>query len=210
VSTSFRYVAVQPSRIGDHRKLGKASYLLDFLTDHQTDAEGRVHYGQAVSYRWILANWHGNPDDRPSLRSLERHMSKIQELGLARIRVLGFGGGMIIRLVGSAKWQRELPPPAEQIPMFVQLPVSIRTRKSCGKPDFSTVSHYHIPPNMAVVDRQKWRDKAVKKYNEEKDTAGSRPATGEPVEKTEAELQERLRLLRDQAEMLTEKFKRAG
>jgi len=208
--TAFRYVAVQPTRIGDHRKLGKASYLQEFLTDHQTDAEGRVHYGRPVSYRWILANWHGNPDDRPSLRSLERHMAKLQDLGLARVRVLGFGGGMIIRLVGSAKWQRELPPPAEQIPMFVQLPIEIRTRKTCGKPDFSTVSHYHIPPKMAVVDRQKWRDKEVKKYNEEKRTGASRLDAHGFVQKTEEELEQRLRLLRGQAEMLTQKFKRTG
>lgn len=208
--TQFRYVAVQPARIGDHRKLGKASYLLDFLTDHQTDAEGRVNYGHPVGYAWILAHWHGNPDERPSLRSLERHMAKLQELGKARVRVVGFGGGMVIRLIGSAKWQREVPAPAEQIPMFVQLPVEIRTRKSCARPEFSTVSQYHIPPQMAVVDRQKWRRKEVKKEPEEKYSGASRLDACGSVEKTPEELEARLRLLREQAAMLTQKFKRTG
>jgi len=208
--TAFRYVAVQPTRIGDHRKLGKASYLLDFLTDHQTDAEGRVNYGRPFGYAWIRANWHGNPDDRPAERTLKRHMAILKRGGQVEIRVLGFGNGMMVRVVGSAKWQREIPPPAEQIPMFVQLPVEIRTRKTCGKPDFSTVSHYHRGPKVALVGGQKWPRKEVKKYNEEKRTGASRLDAYGFVEKTEEELEARLRLLRDQAEILNQKFKRTG
>ena len=210
MSTSFRYVAIQPDRIGDHRKLKTASYLLDFLTDHQTDASGWVNYGRPFGYAWILANWHGNPDDRPAERTLKRHMAILKAAGKVGIRVLGFGNGMMVRVLGSAKWQKELPLPAEQIPMFVKLPVEIRTRKTCEKAGFSTVSKFHTGPSLALVGCQVWPRKEVKKYNEEKCSSASRAGSVEILEKSSEEIDARRRLLLDQAEIVRQKFKSTG
>lgn len=208
--TEFRYVAVSPERTGDYSRLSKASYLHEFLVNHQTDASGMVNYGRPVGYAWIRAHWDGNPDERPSPRTLKRHMAVLKKTGKVHVRVLGFGVGMIIRLLGSVKWSRPAEPPAEQIPMFVKLPREIRTGKSCGKSEFSTVSHYHMGPNMALVGGQKWPRKEVKKYIKEKDTGASRHYSIGIVEKTQEEIDARRRLLLDQAEQVIQKFKSAG
>lgn len=205
--SKFRFVAVQPTRIGDRKKLKAASYLLDFLTDHQTDASGLVNYGRPFGYAWIRAHWHGNPDDRPPIRTLERHMRLLKTAGYIETRTLGFGGGMIVRLRSSAKWQNQTDEPAEQMPLFTVLPVQIRNVKPVEKRQISTVSNFHIPPNMAVVDRQKWRRKEVKENTEEKYRHTNEVVR---VEKSKAEIDERRRELLDQAEMLAKKFKTAG
>jgi len=206
VSSNFRYVAIQPTRLGDRKKLKTASYLHDFLVDHQTDASGRVNYGRPFGYAWIRANWPGNPDDRPPARTLQRHMATLKSHGLVEVRVLGFGAGMMVRLIGSAKWQQEAAAPAQQIPLFVPPPVSIRSEKPVEKQRNSTVSQYHKPPSLAVVGRQTWGRKEVKNLTEETITAVAAVHAVPRVEKTRKELDARRRLLLDQAEMLEKKF----
>src|SRR5579864_6806939 len=107
----FRYVAIRPSRTAQKKQIGPASYLHDFLVDHQTDASGNVNYGKPISYRWIRAKWLG---DAPPLRSLKRHMARLKESGNVWVKKLPFHEGMVVRVLNSAKWAAK---PA-QIPLF--------------------------------------------------------------------------------------------
>jgi hypothetical protein len=129
--------AIPPSRIGDLKKLKTASYLHDFLIDHQTDASGMVHYGRAISYAWIRAHWPGNPDERPPVRTLQRHMAALKRAGAVHVRVLGFGAGMVVRVLASAKWQNVVPVPAQQMPLFAapisKFPVAATLERARGR-----------------------------------------------------------------------------
>jgi hypothetical protein len=92
---NFRYVPIDTSRIEQKKKLGTASYLHDFLVDHQTDAEGKVNYGKPFGYRWIRSRWEG----APSVPTLKRHMARLRKNGFVAVRVLGFGGGMVVTVI---------------------------------------------------------------------------------------------------------------
>ena len=129
MSTAFRFVAVSPGRVEDKKKIGTASFLHDFLVDHQTDAAGRVNYGKAIGYAWIRAHWLA----APPIRTLKWQMAKLKRAGLVEIRVLGFGGGMLLRLIDSAKWKKSLPRPAEQLPLISNVK-PIREKKAVENP----------------------------------------------------------------------------
>lgn len=137
---TFRFVPVDPERAGKLRALKSASFLHDFLIQHQTSRDGLVNYGRAISYRWILAKWPGDSAHRPNVRSLKRYMRKLRDLGFIEVRVLPFGHGMIVRLRVSAKWRAALPATATQLDLFGRNPVEIRRakavqelRKTCGE-----------------------------------------------------------------------------
>lgn len=209
----FRFVAIPPSRIGDRKKLKTASYLHDFLVDHQTDASGLVHYGRPISYAWVRAHWPGNPDERPPVRTLQRHMAALKRAGAVHVRVLGFGAGMVVRILGSAKWQNVVPVPAQQMPLFAAPPTSIGkspVENPVKKQRKSTVSNNHMPPYMAVVGRQIWRRKEVKNKAEETISALAREKSLPRVEKTAAELEARRQLLLRQAVEVHQKYKSPG
>lgn len=206
-------MAICPDRLGDRKKIKAASYLHDFLVDHQTDAGGRVNYGRPFGYAWVRAHWPGNPDERPPIRTLQRYMATLKSAGKVEVRVLGFGAGMIVRVIGSAKWRKEMQPPAVQLPLLAPPPIRFpqsAVDNPVEKPRESTVSRFHTPPNMAVVDRQKWRRKEVKNLAEETISGASRSHAVRSVEKTTEELAARRQFLSDQAEMLQHKFKSSG
>lgn len=122
--SASRYVPIPPDRLGAWRALKRASYLHDFLIDRQTDADGRVFYGRAITYGWIRENW--PDDDPPALRTLQRFMSVLKRLGIVQIWKDGMRGGMRIRLVTSVKWPGMLPAPAVQLNLFTPAPIPIR------------------------------------------------------------------------------------
>lgn len=137
---TFRFVPVAPERAGKLRALKSASFLHDFLIQHQTSRDGLVNYGRAISYRWILAKWPGDDEHRPNVRTLKRYMQKLKNLGFVQTRVLPFGHGMIVRLLVSAKWRTAIPATPIQLDLFGRHPVEIRrakavqeVRKTCGE-----------------------------------------------------------------------------
>lgn len=139
---TFRFVPIDPERAGKLRALKSASFLHDFLIQHQTSKDGHVNYGRAISYRWILASWPGEIDQRPTERTLQRYMRKLRDVGFVEIRVLPFGRGMIVRLLVSAKWRPALTPSPIQLNLFGKNPVEMRGgipvergRKSCEGDD---------------------------------------------------------------------------
>jgi hypothetical protein len=212
--TQFRFVAVQPSRVGQKKQIGPASFLHDLLVDNQTDAGGRVFYGHAFGYAWLLARWPGNPDDRPTVRTLKRHMARLKRLGLLEVRVIGFGGGMVVRLLGSAKWQNELPPPAVQLPLLAPPVTPFRRPPPVEEPvemqRISSVSQYHMGTKVSPNGGQNCPRKEVRE-KQKRNTGALRAVFSLPsVEKNRGELEERLRLLREQARMLSQKYKNAG
>ena len=212
--SKFRYVAVQPDRAAQWKTLGTACGLHDVLTDLQCDASGRVNYGRPFGYAWLLAHWPGNPDHRPTIRTLKRHMAKLKRAGLVEVRCVGFGGGMVVRLLGSAKWQQERPAPAEQLPLLLPRVAQIRSAKPVDKPvenlSESTVSQIHMGTDVSLTGGQMCPRKEVKNQAEEKIRALARSKSVPRVEKTAAELDARRRLLLDQADLLKKKYKSAG
>jgi hypothetical protein len=144
-------VAIQPGRIEHKKEIGLASYLHDFLVDHQTDREGNVHYGKPIGYAWILSQWPGPKLKRPGLRTLKRHLATLKQLGLVSVRALPFGQGMIVRIIGSAKWSPEpaiVTAPDPQLSLFPEWP--------------------HVGPHLAPIRGHIWPRKEVKKLREEK------------------------------------------
>jgi hypothetical protein len=215
--SKFRYVAVQPDRAAQWKNLGSACGLHDVLTDLQCDASGRVNYGRPFGYAWLLAHWPGNPDNRPCVRTLKYHMAKLKRAGLVEVRnvgMRGFNGGMVVRLLGSAKWQQERPAPAEQLPLLLPRVAQIRSSKPVDKPvenlSESTVSQIHMGQDLAPTGGKGLPRKEVKNQAEEKIRALAREKSVPRVEKTAAELDARRRLLLDQADLLKKKYKSAG
>lgn len=201
--TKFRYVAVAPGRIEDRKQIGPASYLHDFLVDHQTDAEGNVRYGKAISYAWIRSKWAA----APPLRTLKRHMGRLKGAGCVQITRLPFHDGMLVRVVGSAKWA----PEAAQMRLFpLAEPVSISGNRS-GK----AVSKLSNSPAVAQKSGATFGTAAVpllalkssKNIREEKFYGEPLAvARSSPVEEEKA-LADRRRLLAEQAVIVLAKYK---
>jgi hypothetical protein len=210
VKPKFRYVAIQPDRAAQWETLRSAFALHELLTDLQCDATGRVNYGRPFGYAWLLAHWPGNPDDRPTVRTLKRHMAKLKRAGLVGVRVVGFGGGMVVRMLGSAKWQQERPAPAVQLPLLLPRVAPIREGNPVEKQSKSTVSQIHMGTELSPVGGQSCPRKEVKNLAEETIRAVANAHSLPPVEKSRKELDARRRLLLDQAEMLQRKYKTAG
>ena len=99
---AFRYVAIQPARIEARERLGPASYLHDFLVDHQTDAAGNVNYGKPFGYAWIRSRWL----QCSAATHAEAAHGAAAAAGRDCIEVMGFGAGMKVKIVNSAKWAR--------------------------------------------------------------------------------------------------------
>ncbi|MBZ5700276.1 MAG: hypothetical protein LAN84_00355 [Acidobacteriia bacterium] len=210
--SKFRFVPVQPDRAAQWESLRSAFALHELLTDLQCDSSGRVNYGRPFSYTWLLARWPGNPDDRPCLRTLKYHMAKLKRAGLVDVRVIGFGGGMTVRLLGSAKWQNEAPAPAAQLPLLAPPVATIRREgKAVDNPVekqwISTVSQIHMGQTLAPVGGKSLPRKEVKNLPEETIRAVTAVHSLPRVEKTGEELDARRRLLMDQAEMLQQKLR---
>lgn len=115
---SRRFVPVSEERCGQKRRLGPAAYLHEFLVAKQTAANGQINRGRAISYAWIRARWPGNPDERPTERTLQRWMRRLKAAGMARVWHDRMHSGMYVELVGSVKFAAESRDPAQQIPMF--------------------------------------------------------------------------------------------
>jgi len=210
VTSQFRYVAVHPDRPAQWR-LGSATALHDLLTHNQTDASGRVFYGHEISYAWILSRWPGNPDERPVIRTLKRHMAKLKRAGLVRVRVVGMGHGMVVTLLGSAKWAGEAPAAAVQLPLYGQRAVSISSGKPVEKPvEKRRKSAAPRGTDVSLSWGQMCPRKEVRSKAEEK-TNGEPLAIARscPVEDAAA-LAERRRVLADQARLIQAKYKSSG
>lgn len=198
--SKFRFVAIHPSRVDERKKIGPASFLHDFLVDRQTNAEGKVNYGKAISYAWIRARW----PEAPPIRTLKRHMARLKAAGRVTVRKLPFGDGMLVRILGSAKWAQEaaqmkLFPPPEIVSISGGRPVEKQWKSAAP-----------IGPKVAPLWGQKWPYKEVKNLREEKNNCRSaRSARASPVEDAAA-LEERRRLLADQAQILQAKYRTSG
>ena len=157
---AYRYVAIAPTRIDDRKAIGPASYLHEFLVDHQTDAEGHVNYRRPISYAWIRSKW----QYAPPLRTLKRHMARLKTTGDVFVRVLPFGQGMKVRVIGSAKWPQQ-PAQASLFPQVVPVPISgMKRQRSCGKPVEKPVeSTLSMGPKVAPVRCQKWPRNELRK-----------------------------------------------
>jgi hypothetical protein len=205
---------VQPERAGKWDRIKTASHLHDVLTDHQTDARGWVNYGRPLGYAWLLAHWPGNPDDRPCVRTLKYHMAKLKRAGLAEVQVIGFGGGMRVRLLGSAKWQNERSAPAVQLSLLSTVTPIREVGKPVKKPveeqRESSVSQIHMGQDFAPVGGKTLPRKEVKRRAEETIRALARAKSLPTAGKTQKELDARRRLLLDQAEAVQKKFQSAG
>jgi hypothetical protein len=142
-------------------------------------------------------------------------MAKLKREGLVEVRVIGFGGGMVVRLLDSAKWQNERPVPAEQIPLFAPRVASIQRGRPVENPvdkpvemlRNSTVSNFHMGTELSPVEGQSCPRKEVKNLSEETIRGVSRTHSMPVVRKTPEELAERRRLLQIQADALMRKVK---
>ena len=141
-------------------------------------------------------------------------MAALKREGLVEVRVVGFGGGMVVRLVGSAKWKKERPAPAVQLPLLAPRVATIRGGKAVEKPvekqRKSTVSQVHMGTEVSPNGGQKCPRKEVKNLSEETIRGAARAHAMPSVEKTPAELDARRRFLLDQADMLMGKVKVSG
>lgn len=149
---SFRYVAVSRDRIEARSRIGSAIYLHEFLTDHQTSADGWVNYGREFGYAWIQAHWLAAPKER----TLQRHMARLKAAGFVEVRRM-IRGGMRVRLLGSAKFSAAISPPAVQLSLLGADVRSMRGKaveklsKSREYPDSNTAKNGgSAPPKMAA------------------------------------------------------------
>jgi hypothetical protein len=213
---STRFVAVQPERAGKWDAIRTASHLHDVLIDLQTDASGRVNYGRAFGYAWLLAHWPGNPDDRPCVRTLKYHMAKLKRAGLVEVRqvgIRGHGGGMTVRLIGSAKWQTARPAPAVQLSLLLPAVATMKGKpveNPVKKQSESTVSADPLGQDFAPTGGKTLPHKEVKNLTEETIGAVAAAHAVPRVWKTKKELEARRRLLLDQAETVQTKYKSAA
>lgn len=204
--SKFRFIAVSQQRIEQKAGLGAAIYLHEFLTDHQTSADGWVFYGKEFGYAWIRARWLA----APPLRTLKRHMAKLKELRLVEVHRM-LRGGMRVRLLQSVKFASPVPPPAVQLPLFLRSVATIRGRRPVENPVDKPVEmperadSYSAKNGPLVVP--KMAPERSKEQIEETIRAVAKAHEVPMARKTKRELDERRRLLLDQAEMLKRKFK---
>lgn len=209
--SKFRYVALQPDRAAQWKKLRSALALHEVLTDLQCDPSGRVNYGRPFGYAWLLAHWPGNPDERPCVRTLKYHMAKLKRAGLVEVRSVGlrgFNGGIVVRLLGSAKWQEEGPAPAVQLPLLLPTVASIRRGKPVDKPvEKQRESDLSLGQDFALTGGKSLPPKEVKNQAEEKIRAVAAAHSMSRVWKSKKDLDARRRLLLEQADAITKKYK---
>jgi hypothetical protein len=199
LSSKNRYVAISPTRIDDRKKLGPAWSLHEFLVDHQTDADGNVYYGRAISYAWIRSRW----KEAATVRTLKRHMARLKSAGKVYVERAGWDNGMRVRVLGSAKW-----PQARQIPLFAPPEIlSISRGKTVEKQSKSTST---AGTKVALPWGQKCPRNEVKKYREEKNNSEPLATARSSPAENAAALNERRRLLADQARLVEKKYKSSG
>jgi hypothetical protein len=189
--------------------MGKAVFLHDFLIDHQTNEEGRVHYGRLITYAWISERF----ENAPPLRTLQRWMARLRDRGYIECVAVSSQHGMRVRVLNQKKWpakpmQPSLFPPPEP----VQFSSGKVGEKAVEKPSSSSTT---LPPKVAGPSRQKWRSYSfIEEKNEETSkTAFQTIARAHTVEKpamTKAEVEKRRAFLREQAKQLERKFKISG
>lgn len=199
--SKFRFVAVSPSRIEERKRLGPAVYLHEFLTDHQTSADGWVFYGKEFGYAWIRARWLACPP----LRTVKRHMAKLKALGLVEVHRM-LRGGMRVRLLASVKFAKPLDAPAVQMALFAPKVTPIRVTVPVGN---SVDNHQNPDSNSAksgTLTVPKVAPERSKKQIKETISAIAQLHSLPPVEKSKAELDARRRLLLDQVDEMQKKY----
>jgi len=207
--TRSRFVPIHPERVAKWKAIGAAAALHDLLIDRQTDAQGRVNYGRPVGYAWIRAEWAKQGGEPPASRTLERYMQRLKRAGVVHVSRVPWGGGMKIRIVGSAKWANA-PAPAKQMNLFVPEPVSITRGKPCGNPGekLRESCEPEIPYTAKSGGVTTAKSGGLKKLRKEQETPkrrGDRPSpSGSPVDNEAFE--ERRRILRAQAEELKRNY----
>lgn len=196
---NFRYVAVAPDRVEEHRAIGKAHALHDFLIDHQTDPSGRVWYGKVISYAWIRSKWL----TAPTARTLKRHMARLKAAGLVRVQPLTRQFGMRITVLRSAKWQQA----QAQMGLFPAAEILSITRGIASGKLSKKSGNRQVPGDRSVPTLgTEVSPQEVKKYPEEKTNAKLADARSAPG-LDEAAFAARRRLLAEQARMLMGKAK---
>ena len=195
---NFRYVAVSPDRREQHRAIGKALALHDFLIDHQTDASGRVWYGKVISYAWIRSKWLTAPAER----TLKRHMARLKACGLVRVHSVPRHWGMRVTVLRSAKW----PQPAPQMALFPAAEILSITRGIvAGKLSENSGKHHRLSAKSGTTPVPKVAPKEVKNHPEEKNN--SELLADARCTLDDSALAARRELLREQARMLMGKAK---
>jgi hypothetical protein len=208
--SKFRYVAIAPGRAdGKHiSAMGTAVFLHDFLIDHQTDADGRVHYGSLVSYEWIRARF----KNCPPRRTLERWMARLLVAGYIEIEH-GEGFQRRIRILN----QKKFPAPAQRSLFPLPVPVPIRGGgKAVEKPveNGKTPEFSCATSGIAAVPLLAEPTLYDEKNDETIKTAVRELARSKAVEitrkLTESETEQRRRLLLEQAETLKARANGSG
>lgn len=200
-----RFAPVDPDLAALWESLKSAYGLYVVLIDLQCDAEGRINYGRAFGYAWLLARWPGNPDDRPCIRTLKYHMAKLKKVRLVHVRVRGHGGGMTVTMINSKKWANKIPTPAVQLPLLSPPVAQIRVDNPVEKQLKASESQKRRGQEFAPVVRMGGKllpRKEVKK--QAKETNNSNPASqsrASPVEDSRA-VEDRRQLLAAQFRML--------
>lgn len=203
---TFRFIAVSQDRIEQKNRLGPAIYLHEFLTDHQTSADGWVFYGKEFGYAWIRAHWLA----APPLRTLKRHMARLKDLGLVEVHRM-LRGGIRVRLLRSVKFAKPLPFPAVQIPLFAPRLAKIQSGRTVEIPVDKPVGNLRNTvfnsAKSGPLTVPKMAPERSKEQIEETSRGFARARVLPESGKTAKELEERRRLLLDQAEELRKKFK---
>lgn len=142
-----------------HRRIGPARLLLDFYTQHQTDAHGRVWYGKAISYRWIA----GRILECPPKRTLERWQRQLRENGYIETHTVvreGAAMGFTVRMLNQAKFNTRPAAIAGQQESLFDRPLHFpahpmcadaaakAVQKSVEKPVEKKISGGGVPSNL--------------------------------------------------------------
>lgn len=197
---SQRFVPISPDMLQRSDLEAEAILLYEFLVDNQTSADGLVFYGKAIGYAWIRSRYL-----RGSLRSLQRYMRDLKRAGFVQVQ-REFHGGIRIRLPRSVKFAKPQAPPAIQLSLFSPEPTSIRERRAVDKPVEKQLKGSEYPKNNTVTGGGIAASRVAVERSEEQVKEKIRTLAGAHVlpgtRKTKKELDDRIRLLREQARML--------
>jgi len=137
---------------GKHwRRMGMARPLFDFLVSKQTNPDGRVNFGQPITYRWMRERILTPPPER----TLRRYLEILRRHGYVEVERINYQRticrGFTVRINKPKKW-------SQQMGLFaVEKPVE-KLRKAGGE----------YRPDVAGSTGQMWPDKVFRRKDSEK------------------------------------------